>query len=167
MFTHDSIMKWNKTRNVGWCLRDGCLAEYSPLFNAAKFGWRPILEWRAVMLQRRETRWNLQGCPKLTKQSQPLVCQSSPYCGDMWRRYCCLTSFFFNCKDIAQQSCAMVPRWQFFMSFCVLYFQRAACSTFQTCILNLHWGHTMCGSMADIQSATAEIRWGNKKDRKN
>jgi len=25
----------------------------------------------------------------------------------------------------------------------------------------------MCGSMADIQSATAEIRRGNKKDRKN
>jgi len=24
----------------------------------------------------------------------------------------------------------------------------------------------MCGSMVDIQSATAEIRWGNKKDRK-
>jgi len=23
-------------------------------------------------------------------------------------------------------------------NFCVLYFQRAACSTFQTCILNLH-----------------------------
>jgi len=40
--------------------------------------------------------------------------------------------------------------------FCVLYFLRAACSTFQTCILNSHKGHTMCGSMVDIQSATAE-----------
>ena len=36
----------------------------------------------------------LQGCPKLTKGSQPLVDRSSPYYGDMWRRYCCLTSFF-------------------------------------------------------------------------
>ena len=77
-----------------------------------------------------------------------------------------ITSFFpivdtrLNCKDTAQQSCAMVPRWRFFASFCVLYFQRAACSTFQTCILNSHYGHTMCGSMADIQSATAEIRRG-------
>jgi len=44
--------------------------------------------------------------------------------------------------------------------FCVLYFQPAACSTFQTCILNLHYGHTMCGSMVDIQSAAAEIRRG-------
>ena len=37
------------------------------LFNAAKFGWRPLLECRAVTLPRRETRWNLQGCPKLAK----------------------------------------------------------------------------------------------------
>jgi len=40
---------------------DGRPAEYRrrPLFNAAKFGWRPILECRAVMLPKRETRWNL------------------------------------------------------------------------------------------------------------
>jgi len=42
-----------------------------------------------------------------------------------------------NCEDIARQICAMVPRWRFFLAiFCVLYFKRAACSTFQTCILN-------------------------------
>ena len=50
------------------------------------------------------------------------------------------------------------PDGDFWRLFCVLYFQRAACSMFQTCILNSHQGHTMCGSMADIQSATAEIR---------
>ena len=42
----------------------------------------------------------------------------------------------------------------------------AACSTFQTCILNSHQGHTMCGSKVDIQSAAAEIRRGIKKDRR-
>jgi len=42
---------------------------------------------------------------------------------DMWRRYCCLTSFFpivdtcLSCKDIARQNCGMVPRWRFFASF--------------------------------------------------
>ena len=36
----------------------------------------------------------LAGCPKLAKRSQPLVGWSSSYCEDMWRRYCCLTSFF-------------------------------------------------------------------------
>ena len=45
--------------------RDGYPAEYRwcPLFNAAKFGWRPILECRAVKMPRSETCWNLQvGC---------------------------------------------------------------------------------------------------------
>jgi len=38
--------------------RDGRPAEHSwhPLFNAAKFGWRPLLERRAVTKPRRETR---------------------------------------------------------------------------------------------------------------
>jgi len=34
-----------------------------------------ILECRAVTLPRRETRWNLQGCPKLPDRSRPLVGQ--------------------------------------------------------------------------------------------
>jgi len=33
-------------------------------------------------------------------------------------------------------------------------------------ILNSHKGHIMCGSMVDIQSATAEIRRGKKKKKK-
>jgi len=76
--------------------RDGRPAEYRwrPLFNAATFGWRPLLECRAVTLPRRKTRWNLQGCPKLANRSQPLVGRSSPYYDDVWRRYRCLTSFF-------------------------------------------------------------------------
>jgi len=48
----------------------------------------------------------------------------SPYCGDMWRTYSCLTSFFSNCRympysceDIARQSCGMVPRWRFLATF--------------------------------------------------
>jgi len=80
--------------------RDGHPAEYRcrPLFNTAKFGWRPLLECRAVMLPRCEIRWNLQGCLKHANRSQPLVGWSSPYYQDMWRRYCCLTSFFSDCR---------------------------------------------------------------------
>jgi len=102
--------------------RNGRPAEYRrrPMFNAAKFGWRPILECRTLSLPRRETRWNLQGCPKLPDRYQPLVGRSLPYCENMWRRYCCLTSFFPivdrcpNCEDIARQSCSMVLRWRCF-----------------------------------------------------
>jgi len=104
--------------------RYGRPAEYRrrPLFNPAKFGWRPILECRAVMLPRRETRWNLLGCPKLPDRSLPLVGRSSPYCGHMWKRYCCLT-IFSDCRYVphlqrySRQNCAMVPRWRFFDDF--------------------------------------------------
>ena len=123
--------------------RDGRPAEYRwrPLFNAAKFGWCPILECRAVTLPRRESHWNLQGCPKFANRSQPLVGQSSPYCGDMWRRYCCLTRFFpivdtcLSCKDIAPTKLCDGAEIEI---FCGLYFQWAACTTFQPCILNSH-----------------------------
>ena len=104
--------------------RDGCPAEYRwrLLFNAAKFSWRPLLECRAVMLPKCETRWNVLGCHKLANRSQPLVGWSSPYCEDMWGRHCCLTIFFLivdtchSCEDTAWQSCVMVPRWQIFGS---------------------------------------------------
>jgi len=104
--------------------RDGRPAEcrWRPLLNAAKFGWCPILECRAVMLSRSETCWNLQEYPKLLNRSQPLVSRSWPYCEDMWSRYCCLTTYFpiadmcLSYEDIARQSCAMVPRWRFFGS---------------------------------------------------
>ena len=104
--------------------RDGRHAEYRwrPLFNAAVW-LTPTSRCRAVTLPRRETSWNLQGCPKLVNRSQPLVSRSSPYCEDMWRTYCCLTSFFpivdtcLSCEDIARQRCAMVPRWRFLATF--------------------------------------------------
>jgi len=75
---------------------------------------------------------------------QLLVGRSLPYCGDVWRRYCCLTSFFpivdtcLSCEDTGQQACAIVRTRRFLRHFCVLYFQRATCNTFQTCILNSH-----------------------------
>jgi len=81
--------------------RDGRPAKYRwhPLFIAAKFRWCPLLECRAVTMPRRESRWNMQGCPKLANRSQPLgsrSSRSSPCYEDMWRRYRCLTSFFFG-----------------------------------------------------------------------
>jgi len=96
------MCKLLKTRMWANAQRDGRPAEYRwrPLFNAAKFGWHPILECRAVTLPRRETRWNFQGCPKLPDRSQPLVGRrSSPYCKDMRRRYCCLT-IFSDCQYV-------------------------------------------------------------------
>jgi len=57
--------------------RDGRPAEYrwrppAPFEQRHKV-WlrRPLLECHAVTLPRRETRWNLLGCPKLPNGSQP------------------------------------------------------------------------------------------------
>jgi len=109
-----------KTRMWANAQRDGRPAEYRwhPLFNAAKFGWRPVLESCAVTLPRRETSWNLQGCPELANRYQPLG-RSSPYHQNMWRRYCYLTRFFsivdtcLSSEDIARQSCVIVTKWRF------------------------------------------------------
>jgi len=111
--------------------------------------------------------WNplkLAGVPQTTGQS-------SPYCEDICRRYCCLINLFLRfliCALVVKIRPNKVVRWcadgEFLAIFWVLYFQRAASSTLQTCILNSHWGHTMCWSTVDIQSATAEIRRGKKKE---
>jgi len=73
-----------KTRMWANAQRDGCPAKHKwrSLFNATKFGWRPLLEYRAVTLPRRKSRWNLQGCLKLANRSQLLLGRSSPYCDD-------------------------------------------------------------------------------------
>jgi len=65
--------------------RDGRPADYRwrPMFNAAKFGWCPLLNCRAVTLPRREKHWNLHGCLKLASRSQPLVGRSPLYCTTM------------------------------------------------------------------------------------
>jgi len=54
----------------------------------------------------------------------------------------------------------MANFWRFFLR---PVFQRATWNTFQTCILNSHWDHIMCGSTIDIQSATAENRRGKRR----
>jgi len=138
--THQEFHRTTKpTRMWANAQRDGRPAKYRwrALFNAAKFGWRPLLECRAVTLLRRESRWNLQGCPKLANRSQPLVGRSSPHVEEVP----VFNKFFFDCRYMPQlrrYSPTKLCDGAKMAIFCVLYFQRAACSTFQTCILNLH-----------------------------
>jgi len=68
--SHKQGLEWGIRVRIGklemWAndQRDGRPAEFRwrPLFNAVKFGWRLLLECRAVMLPRCESR-NLQGAP--------------------------------------------------------------------------------------------------------
>ena len=69
-----------------------------------------------------------------------------------------------SCEDIARQSCAMVLKWQFFGAFLRPVFSARRVQHVLDLHLKFAQGHTMCGSMTDIQSATAEIRRGKKKE---
>ena len=109
----------------------------------------------------------LAGCPKLANRSQPLLGRSSPYGEYVWRKYCCLTSFFPivgympSLRKYSPTSLCDGAQMAIFGDFLRPVFS-ASRSTFQTYILNSHHGHTMCRSMVDIQSATAEIRRGEE-----
>jgi len=130
-----------------------------------------MIDVTAVTKARRETRWNLLGCRKLRNRSQPLVHWSSPYYADMWRTYCCLTSFFLivdaclSSKDTARQSCAMVRRWRFLQSFLRPVFPASRMQH----ISDLHSKFTLKphpSTMVDIQSPTSENRRGKKEERR-
>jgi len=94
-------MEPNKKELEMWAnaQRDGRHAEQvAPSVHRRKVLLALTTYCRAVTLPRRGSRWKLLRCPKLPKRSQPLRGPSLPYYGDMWRRYCCLTSFFSNCR---------------------------------------------------------------------
>jgi len=93
-----------------------------PLFNAAVWltpNTRVPCSKAAKMRNALKFAWVPQTTGSISAASAP----SSPYCGDIWGRYWCLTSFFpivdtcLNCEDIARQSCGMVPRWRLFGDF--------------------------------------------------
>ena len=95
----------------------------------------------------------------------PQTCQQISDCEHVWE-ILQFNNFFSDCRYVPwlrRYSPTKLCDGAQMAIFCVQYFQRATCSTFQTCILNSHQGHTMCGSMVDIQCADAEIRRGQKK----
>ena len=122
---HTASTNLTKTRMWANAQGDGRPAEHR---------WRPLVQCRKVWLTP-TTGVPCSNAAKMRNQlifaglsqtGQPISAASrpsSPYCGHMWRTYCCLTSFFpivdtcLSCEDIARQSCAMVPRWQFLATF--------------------------------------------------
>ena len=104
------------------------------LCSTPQFGWRPLLECRAVTLPRRETCWNYLGCPGVPQTNETISAASGPKFTILWghvEEILLLSSFFpivdtwLSCEDIVRQSCGMVPRWRLFDDFCVVHLQRA------------------------------------------
>ena len=109
--------------------RDGRPAEYRwrPLFNVL---WlTPTTRLPCSNAAKTQNPMKFAGVPQTRQQISAVSGRSSPYCKDIWRRYCCLTSFFLivntylSCEDIARESCVMVLRWRFLHHLCILYFQ--------------------------------------------
>ena len=120
---------------------DGRPTEYRwrPLFNAAVW----LTHTSRVPCSNDAKTRNLLKFAGVLQTNETISASSGPKFTIWWRRYCCLPSFFpivdtrLSCEDIARESCAIVRiEDDFLHHFCVLYFHRAACSTFQTCILN-------------------------------
>jgi len=127
--------------------RDGRPAEYRwrPLFNEAV--WL-VPTTRVPRSNAAKTRKPLKfaGVRKLANRSQPLGGRVH-HIMRSWGSYLCLTSFF-PIVDVMPQLRRYSPTklcdGAKMAIFSILYFHRATCSTFQTCILNLYQGHTMC-----------------------
>jgi len=132
----------NLTRNVGQCPTwwPPCLLQVAPSVQRRSLADAHI---RVPCSNAAKTRnpLKLAGVPQTRQQISAV---SRPKFAILWGHVeeILLLNIFFpivdtclSCEDTARQSCAMVPKWRF---FCVLYLQRAACRTFQTCILNSH-----------------------------
>jgi len=97
--------------------RDGRPAYYRwcRLFNAAVW-LTPTITVRCSNAANTGNPLKFAGAPQTRQQISAVSTPSSPYYEDMWRRYCCLTSFFpivdmcLSCEDTDRQSCAMVPK---------------------------------------------------------
>jgi len=118
--------------------------------------------------------WNplkFAGVPQTPNRSQSLVGRSSPYYEDIWRRYCCLTSFFLivdtclSCEDTARQSCGMVPRWRLWRFLHAVF--SASCAQH---VSDLHSKFTLrphhVWKYGRHAVSDAEIRRGKKEERK-
>jgi len=119
--------------------RDGRPAEYR-----WRYRWRPLFNASTGVpcsnAAKTQNPLKFAGVPQTTGS---ISAASGPKFTILWEHVeeiLLLNNFFpivytcLSCEDIAQQSCTMVPRWRFLTTFCVLYLQRAPCSTFQNCI---------------------------------
>jgi len=99
---------------------DGRPAEYrSPSVRRRKVWLTPTARVPCSNSAKKRNALKFAGVPQTRQQiSAASMGRSSPYCKDMWMRYCCLT-FFSNCRYVPElrryssTNCAMVRRWLF------------------------------------------------------
>ena len=137
-----------------------CPAEYRwrPLFNTAKLLLTPITRVPCSNAAKTRNQLKFAGVPQtndtISATSRPMLKFTilQGHVGEilLFNKFFPIVDTCLSCEDIAQRSCTMVPSpdGEFLAIFCVLHFQRAARSTFQTCILNSHYRATPCVEVA-------------------
>jgi len=139
--------------------------------HAKLIGWSPLSDVGPVTKPRPETHWNLLGCPKLVNRSQPLMDRSSPYCDNIWTRYCCSTAFpivntCLNREDTARQSSVMVRWWLIFGDFLRSVFSASRMQHISDLHSKFARRPHMCGSMADIRLRIGEEKRRRRRERR-
>ena len=89
--------------------RVGRSAEYRwrPPFNAAKFGRRPLLEYRASNAAKTRNRLKFVWVPQTRQQISAASGQSSPYCGGHAEEILLLNKFFSDCRFVPCEDAQM------------------------------------------------------------
>jgi len=107
----------------------------SALCSMPQFGSTPTTRVRCSNAAKTRNSLKFAEVPQTRQQISAISCK------EMWGKYRCLTSFFSDCRYVPQlrryYPTKLCDGAQMAI-FCVLYFQRAAGSTFQTYILNSH-----------------------------
>ena len=101
-FAENTGRKNNATRMWANAQPDGRPAEHRwrPLFNAAEFGWRSLLDWRAVTLPKRKKPLKLAGVPQT---NETISAASSPKFTILWEHLeemLLLNKFFSDCRYV-------------------------------------------------------------------
>ena len=149
---------------------DGRPAKYRwrPLFNAAKFGWRPQLECRAVTLPRYKKPLKFAGVPQTRQQISAVSRLKFTILWGHVEEVSVFNKFFSDCRYMPQlrrYSPTKLCDGAKMAIFCVLYFLASRMQHISDMHSKFasHLGHTMCGGMVDIQYPTAEISRGKKR----
>ena len=73
-----------------------CRIQMAPSVQCRKVWLTPTTRVPCTNAAKMRNPLKLAGVPQTPNRSQLLMGQSLSYCGDLWRRYCCLTSYFFQ-----------------------------------------------------------------------
>jgi len=140
------------------------------LCSTPQFGWRSLIDCRAVKLPKTRNPLKLPGVPQT---NETISAASTPkftiLCGHveeilLLKKFFPIVDICLSCEDIARRSCGMVPRWRFLATFLGPAFAASRVQHLSDLHSKFALGPHHVSRMVDIQPAAAEIKRGKKKE---